>query len=73
MSLPKKGNVKLRIEMDASDAERLIAAFKAGKLAALGVVSIEFPTQAHPNDQPAKEGHTARHQPQSKKQDPHHR
>jgi hypothetical protein len=73
MAADKNGRVKLRLEMDATDAERLIAAFKAGKLAELGVINIETPFQAQSTVQSPEEGHTARHRPQSKKQDPHHR
>jgi len=41
-----KGKVILQLEMDATDVERLVNAFKAGKLAELGIVDIQFPNQA---------------------------
>jgi hypothetical protein len=73
MAPEKKRNVKLRLEMDPADAERLIAAFKAGKLAELGVVNIEFPTRPDVMIQSPEENHAARPRPGTKKPQPPHR
>jgi hypothetical protein len=65
----KKGKVVLRLEMDATDAERVVAAFKAGKLAELGIVDIAFPNQPELN--PSNEGHADRHRPTKRTEPPH--
>jgi len=64
-----KGKSILQIEVDESDVQRLVDAFKTGKLAHLGVVNIDFPK--HPEVNPPAEGHASRHLREKKSEPPH--
>jgi hypothetical protein len=65
-----KRKVVLHMEIDRTDAERFVDAFRAGKFAHLGVSDIQFPDHPELNPQPSDEGHAARHRPNSKSDSP---
>lgn len=64
-----KGKSILHVEVDESDVQRLVDAFKAGKLAHLGVVDIQFPK--HPEVNTPAEGHASRRLREKKSEPPH--
>jgi hypothetical protein len=65
----KKGKVVLRLEVDKADAERVVAAIRAGRLADLGITHIDFPN--HPELNSSAEGRAGRHLRERKAKPPH--
>ncbi len=69
MAHKTKGTTLLHVQIDESDIDRVREAFKAGKLAHLGFVGLEFPDRPELNIQTPEESHAARHDP-VKRSDP---